>query len=392
MIEWAEGKVVDILKHDKHLQEIRVEVEGKGKELAYNYPDLTGEVEPGDTVVLNVTAVRLGLGTGGRHFVSSVRKSSVETGINHPGHIMKLRYTPYQLAVLSCEEEASPYHHILRKEDSEQDLHNLLERTPVVITELHSMLPIIVTCLVHLARQDRQSLRIVYVMTDGAALPIFLSKHVARLKKWGWLHLSITTGHAFGGDLEAVNAYSGLQAARQVGRADIIVTGMGPGIVGTRTPLGTTAMELGEMVNRVNTLGGIPIVAPRISLADERIRHRGISHHTLNTLRIAACTPAVIPYPAGNPVLDHQMWQLKEHIIVKKEAVNLEELSAILATYPVEIKTMGRTLSDDPLFFQTGALAADLAYALWKHVQNKNRPVTDGERVDLENFLKSWGA
>ena len=60
-------------------------------------------VEPGDDVVVNTTAVGLGLGTGGWHFVHwnlAVDRWD-EPG---PGHIMKLRYSSLQVDTGAAEE------------------------------------------------------------------------------------------------------------------------------------------------------------------------------------------------------------------------------------------------------------------------------------------------
>ena len=57
----------------------------------------------GDRVVLNTTAVDLGLGTGGWHVVhwNTAREVFEDPG---PGHIMKLRYTSLQVDAGSTEE------------------------------------------------------------------------------------------------------------------------------------------------------------------------------------------------------------------------------------------------------------------------------------------------
>ena len=49
---------------------------------------------------------------------------------------------------------------------------------------------------------------------------------------------------------------------------------MGPGIVGTGTQLGTTALEVGQVINAVGSLG-LTIVIPRINFNDSRQRHKG---------------------------------------------------------------------------------------------------------------------
>ena len=70
---------------------------------AYVLTQLTGPVAVGDGVVLNTTAVDLGLGTGGWHVVhwNLARDEFDEPG---PGHIMKLRYTSLQVDTGAAEE------------------------------------------------------------------------------------------------------------------------------------------------------------------------------------------------------------------------------------------------------------------------------------------------
>ncbi len=138
-----------------------------------------------------------------------------------PGHIMKLRYTSLQ-ADTGAGEEQNP------------DLPDRLDRAPVVVGSLHSQLPGIAAAVRHL----RPSARIAYVMTDGAALPIVISDLVAQLRDRGLVDATVTAGHAFGGDLEAVNVASALVLARQALHADVIVVAMGPGVVGTAQQVG----------------------------------------------------------------------------------------------------------------------------------------------------------
>ena len=63
-----------------------------------------------------------------------------------------------------------------------------------------------------------------YVMTDGAGLPLAMSDLVVATRAAGLLDATITTGHAFGGDHEAVSVYSALAVAR---RAEALLAGTG---------------------------------------------------------------------------------------------------------------------------------------------------------------------
>ena len=65
-------------------------------EQAYAVTAVTGPVEVGHEVLLNITAVDRGLGTGGWHVVVA-NLTTPEWAQTGPGHVMKLRYTGAQL-------------------------------------------------------------------------------------------------------------------------------------------------------------------------------------------------------------------------------------------------------------------------------------------------------
>src|SRR5206468_3996546 len=88
--------------------------------------------------------------------------------------------------------------------------------------------------------------------------------------------------------------------ARQVARADAVVVAMGPGVVGTGTRLGYSAIEVGPVLDAAAALGGVPIACLRASSADPRPRHRGLSHHSATALRLACRSRVTIPLPAGD--------------------------------------------------------------------------------------------
>ena len=143
--------------------------------------------------------------------------------------------------------------------------------------------------------------RVVYVMQDGGALPAWFSRTCAALRDAGWLAATVTTGQAFGGDLETVTVHTGLLAARHVLAADIAVVAQGPGNLGTGTRWGFSGVAAGEAVNAVAALGGRAVACLRVSEADPRERHRGISHHSLTAYgRVAlARAEVVVPGLAG---------------------------------------------------------------------------------------------
>ena len=88
---------------------VELEVTAGGVTLpALAYPALTGRPRVGDRVLLNATALELGLGTGGYALVAAVPER-LPDGTAGPGHLGKARYTPLQATVLGADERGSPY-------------------------------------------------------------------------------------------------------------------------------------------------------------------------------------------------------------------------------------------------------------------------------------------
>ena len=329
----------------------RVEVDlGEGPERAYVLDELTGGVAEGDEVVVNTTAVELGLGTGGWHVVhwNLARRDWSEKG---PGHIIKARYTSLQTDVGSAEEHL----------DAELADIDSIGGMPVVAAALHSQLPAVAVAF----KDARPEGRLAYVMTDGAALPLALSDLVAQLREHELVDATVTCGHAFGGDYEAVSVYSALAVARHVIGADAAVVVMGPGIVGTNTRLGFTGIEVGPVLDAATGLGGDPIACLRVSFADERPRHQGVSHHTLTTLRLACRSRATIPVPAvgGEEETRIRADLVEGGVADRHDLVAVPPVGIIerFAAHGLRIASMGRPAADDPVLFEAAAVAGCLA-------------------------------
>lgn len=346
------GKVLRIIEEREGLVRAMVEVAGEERR-ATAFTRITGSVAEGDRVVLNVTGVELGLGTGGEDFILwNLEKTESET--SEGGHILKLRYTPLQIDTVSAEAPESPHHDALREAES-------LEGMPVVACGLHSQIAPVVAVIK--ARNPR--LRIAYVMTDGAALPIAHSDLVATLKDKGLLDATITCGHSFGGDLECVNVFSGLLAARVACEADVAVVSMGPGIVGTGTAFGHTGMEQGQVLSAAGVLQGLPVAALRISFADPRPRHRILSHHTLSALRMGALVRVTIAVPKLRPErLEVLLERLKSAGLDERHDIRVVDASSTIPTldkFGLKVTTMGRSMSEDPDFFEAAGAAGLVA-------------------------------
>jgi hypothetical protein len=342
------GKVVRLREERPGLQRVDVDF-GTGPEPAYVLPQLTGTVAPGDRVVVNTTAVELGLGTGGWHVVhwNLERDAWSERG---PGHIIKARYTSLQADIGSTEE------HVAALADVDT-----ITGMPVVAAALHSQI-----AAVAVAFKDRApDARLGYVMTDGAALPLALSDLVARLRSTGLIDATITCGHAFGGDFEAVSIFSALAVARAVAGSDAVVVAMGPGIVGTNTRLGFTGMEVGPVLDAAGALGGRPIACLRASFADPRPRHRGLSHHSATALRIACRERVAVALPAigGEEEAQVRADLRASGVDARHDVVPVAppDVLALFARHRLDVRSMGRPAADDLVLFQAGAAAGALA-------------------------------
>lgn len=320
---------------------LRVEVRGEGRdepERAYALTELIGPVAVGDEVVVNTTAVDLGLGTGGWHVVHW-NLSRREWSAPGPGHVVKLRYTSLQVDVGVAEEH-------------DPSAPTDLAGTPVVACSVHSQVGVVAAVVA--AR--RPGTRVAYVMTDGGALPLALSDMVDALVAAGTVVGTVTAGHAFGGDVEAVTIASGLALARHVLEADVIVAGMGPGGVGTGSRLGYSGLDQATILDAAAWLGGRPIACVRASSSDRRPRHRGLSHHSTTALD-ATRSRIDVAMPAG---LERGHLPSR-HRVVTVAAV---DVAAALAAARVEVTTMGRGPAADPLFFAAAGAAATHAAAL----------------------------
>ena len=358
MIHWRRGTVLSLGPAWPGCRELTVTLEDENSVSALVYPDMVGLPEPGDKVVLNVSALELGLGTGGYALVVAIPDRLPPDPVPGPGHLVKARYTPLQTIVLGVDEQDSPSHEVLKDADN-------LDGMVVVTADLHSAVPAIVAGLRASGSSDA---RVVYVMTDGGALPLWFSRTVAALRDASWLAASVTVGQAFGGDAEAVTLHSGLLAARHVLHADVAIVTQGPGNLGTGTRWGYSGVACGEAVNATTVLGGRPVGSLRISAADGRERHHGISHHSLTAYGKVALTSADIALPELDgefgETIRRQAAALRNHHIA---TVPVDGLLSALEDVPVTLSSMGRGLHDDTEYFLAAAAAGRHAAALLHH-------------------------
>jgi hypothetical protein len=310
---------------------VRLEVDGAP---CVAYPRLTGEVEEGDDVVVNEQARGLGLGSGGFDVLLANLTRGLGLRADEGAHVMKLPYTPLQHAVRHVEEDGP--------------LADSLEGMPVVCCTLHSQLAPVAAAL--------RGRRVAWVQLEGGALPVALSDTVALLKRLGLLGAAIGAGACFGGDADCVNAWSALAWARAEG-FDVAVCGIGPGIVGTATGLGHGGMAAAVAATAAVGLGGTPVLPLRVSDADPRDRHRGISHHALRVLSLDG--PAVrVAWPDGFEPRD----EVEGAIAAGAERVDVSGWRAACDGLP--LSHMGRGADDDPWFFAAAYAAGVVANGL----------------------------
>jgi Protein of unknown function (DUF3866) len=308
---------------------VRLEVDGRP---CVAYPTLTGPVALGDDVLVNVQAVELGLGTGGYDVLHANLTRGLGLAPEEEAHVMKLPYTSLQHAVRHVEESATG--------EPEAGLAGL----PVVCCSLHSQ-------VVPVCAGLGEDLRVGYVQLGGGALPVALSDAVRTLREEGYLSTTVAVGPCFAAELASVSIAAALAALSSAGM-DAIVCAIGPGIVGTGSRLGHGALAAAEALNVASALGGAPVLAPRVSTADERERHQGLSHHTLAVLELALGAVKVA-WPEG---LD-----------VPEEVGPVELVDASRWRTDCEglrLSHMGRGPDEEPWFFAAAFAAGRLARSL----------------------------
>ncbi len=350
------ARVAGIAEEEPGIQ--RLEIDGGTGHRAVCYTSLVGACAPGDQVILNCTATSLNLGTGGEDFViakipadsecEGPLKLSDEPGIpavgSHNGHIMKLRYTPLQRSVGCVEEPDSPHHNKMLRTRS-------LDGMPVVCCSLHSQVPLVAAGI----RSIMPDAVIAYCMTDEGSLMAEHSRIVGACRDTGLLNMTITCGQASGGGMEAVTLHSGLLASRAVIGADVAIVSIGPGIAGTATPFGHGGVAQAEAVNAAGALGGKPVAVARISLADPRERHHGLSHHFLESMGTLTLAKCCIYIPKGLPDDAHKYIEEQleaSGISQRHDVVWVSVPDGPYDTRGIKVTTMGRSYEDDPWFFK----------------------------------------
>jgi hypothetical protein len=315
-----------------------VEVEGQERR-AWADEVLLGAMREGDEVVVNAAALDLGLGSGGFDVVHVNLTRGLGDGVEGDAHVMKLNYTSLQHPVEPVEATTNvdgPKNHDMA--------HFSAHQPPVAVLPLHGHL----APAAWAAAQAWPGTRVGYVQTAGGALPGSLSRDVAMLRERGLLVGHITAAPSYGGEHEALSTVGALDAAARSLGWDAVLVSPGPGIIGSDTAFGHGGMEALNSAHAALSLKLPTILSPRLSSGDPRERHRGLSHHTATVLELLLA-PVTVAIPEGAPDLASQ---------ISGASVGLHRAESVpvdldgYAASGLPTKTMGRTLADDPLFFE----------------------------------------
>lgn len=352
MANYAKFSVIEILDARPELQKILLDDGSR----AYNIIQNSGEVSIGDEVIVNTTAVDLNLGTGGWHFVLwNLNNDNLTTKAS--GHIMKLRYSALQFES-GVAEEFEGY-------TQENNINGAI----VIATPLFSQVAPIVT----LIKDKNPELKVAVLISDSASLPLAISDLMVELKDKKIIDTSITFGHAYGGDIEAINIFTALLSARHIAKADIIVVSMGPGIVGTNTEFGFTGIDVAYHLDTAKSLGATTIGVLRASSADPRERHRAISHQSLTTFSKATHERHLLALISDDSLSTKMIEQLENLGIDKKHDVkefNKCKIVDKMEKIGLNVSSMGRHAREDEIFYESAAGAAQLALEILEGISN----------------------
>jgi hypothetical protein len=302
----------------------RIEVDGVP---CVAYPRLTGPVAVGDDVIVNVQARELELGSGGFDVLYVNVTRGLELPAAEGAHVMKLPYAPGQVAALHAEEG--------------RRLPETLDGLPVVCCSLHSQVAPVCAGI-------GGGARVAYVQLPGGALPVSLSDSLRALRDRGLVERTVAVDACVDADVQCVSIASALLwcAAEEF---DVVVCGIGPGVVGTGSSFGHGGLAAAAAANAAAALDGDPVLAVRASQADVRERHRGASHHARDVLRL--CSGRIVS--AWPRAVEAPDW------LEPREEVDISDWRDACAGLP--LSHMGRGPDEDELFFASAFAAGRLA-------------------------------
>ena len=310
MLTLRRGRVTAVVARADGLT--RLEVDGVP---CVAYPRVTGPVALGDEVLVNVQARELELGSGGFDVLYANMTRGLELPPERGAHVMKLPYTPGQAAALHAEEG--------------RELPETLDGLPVVCCSLHSQVAPVCAGI-------GTGRRVAYVQVPGGALPVSLSDSLRELREQGLVATTVAVDACLDGDVQCVSIASALLWCAAEG-FDVAVCAIGPGVVGTGSSFGHGGLAAAAAAQVAHSLGGTPVLAVRASEGDPRERHRGLSHHVRDILRLA--DGVTVPWPRG----------FEAPAGLDVELVDVEGWESACAA--LTLSHMGRGPGDDALFF-----------------------------------------
>lgn len=367
MLSLETGRVVEIVYINDKIQILSVEIEHKSIiEKAINYIDETGICSLMDMVVINSIGNRLKLGTGGYNLVYlnlTVNLKENEVPDRNHGHIIKMKYTPGQIRVKTVEENI--------EDRNIFDMEAKLTPRPVIFAILHSMLfPLVKTI-----KYINPNTNISCVYTYGGAMNANNSFILKRMKESGLINSIITAGECYGGDYESINIVTGILFGFNKLKSDIIVICCGPGVAGSSTFYGFSTFDFIGSIYSVKLLGLFPVLIPRISMADKRERHMGLSMQSISILQ-ALDFPIDLPvYRDNEDISGFKLVynQLNKYYLINKHNVhfiNNEIIKKTMDSLDSDIKVMGRSYAEDPWFFNNCISAGYYSVELFKKLRN----------------------
>ncbi len=369
-------------------QELAISAEGERRPAVADV-GLIGPSQIGDELIVNVQARDLGLGSGGFDVVHVNLTRGLSSEGRADAHVMKLNYTSLQHAVHTVDDTLTGTPHDGAHPEGHKQAGEQL-RLPldgaVGVLALHGQLAAVAWAFA----ESKPDATLGYVQTPGGALPGGHSRVVRALRERGLLAGHLTAGSAYGGEGESISTAGALHHGLHTLGWDAAVCGPGPGIVGSSSPLGHGGMHALDSAHTALALGAQTLVVARMSSADPRPRHRGISHHTLTVLDlllepVTVALPAGIRSPVGADLRAGLGSVLRSSSLASSSQRARSQLEldvdrpARMARHdwrraPVDMpaylrsalpaETMGRALLEDPLFFGAalagGTVLADL--------------------------------
>ncbi len=325
---------------------LTVEIGGERRR-AWADEALLGEMREGDEVVVNVAALDLGLGSGGFDVVHVNLTRGLDASGESREHVIKLNYTSLQHPVEPVELPLGVMPPMEGKVPAEG-----IATMPALVLPLHGHL----APAAWAAAQASPGLKLGYVQTAGGALPGSLSRDVAELRERGLLCGHIAAAPAYGGEHEALSVAGALDAAVNGLGWNAALVGPGPGIIGSDSRLGHGGMAALDNAHAALALDFPTMLSPRLSEADPRERHLGVSHHTLTVLELLL-GGVTVPVPSANPAIAEKLTQAADN---RHKLIEAEPDLAGYAASGLPTQTMGRSIGDDALFF-AAPLAAGAA-------------------------------